>query len=768
MRRFWSLIAIIAIIPFGAWMERGDAGRSGNFPVQITPKFYPEPKYTSKLSPIEGLDLVSVDFTPAVDEGTLVIPSAEGRIYALSTGDLTQKWTYDLKSIGIYASFTASPAISQGKIYIPYYWINPDPKSSSRPFAGICCIDLASGNLDWRTTNHKDRIESTPLIDGDRLVYGCSDRKVHAINIKAKGDSDADWKPIELTGEVKAGITKLNDGRYIVGCQGQPNEAYEVTKNLYCLNKNDGSIAWGPLQTKGSIDYTPAVWDNLVFVTTYGYIKEIDSDRSGILYCFDKDLNGNKTEALWEFPFKGRMTGSPATNGKYVVAADVGRQLCVFRTDGTSQAQYITGNIVMNSPIIADRYVYVGTRDGYIEIYDLETNFVVGEDQRTGEIQKLNVGANEAYLKGSPVFWNDSMYAVNSIGHVFRFDMKPNISVKFDAVELTIKKGESFTFKAVVKNERTIRLPQSVKVTLRLDSSVDWLKPSTDTTAMIQEASQQDIIEFSGIAQKATSKPLEAMVIVEAENLEIHPIFLRLFVTEKSLKVEPDRDYDIVWDDNLEGYFTLTNMGNIQMSLEVITDPGIYLLTSKSLLMNPDEKEVTKFRIEPKVCGYDKPVQLKFSFRSDGQDMSTFTINCTIKRTFRIIKLTIGKETAIVDDLEIKVQPAPFISKGTTMVPLRFVSEGLGTKSPEWYADIRTVIIDLGNNKYLRLIIGSTKAYLDQPDGSIKEIQMSTYPQIVKGRTFVPLRLISEQFGCQVEWNSKTREITITKRMKPF
>lgn len=43
------------------------------------------------------------------------------------------------------------------------------------------------------------------------------------------------------------------------------------------------------------------------------------------------------------------------------------------------------------------------------------------------------------------------------------------------------------------------------------------------------------------------------------------------------------------------------------------------------------------------------------------------------------------------------------------------------------------------------------------------QVGFDTAPEIVEGRTFVPLRAIAETLDAQVEWNSDTKEITLTK-----
>jgi outer membrane protein assembly factor BamB len=765
MKRLASCLLVLTILFLCAWIDRGDSGRSGTFTDTVSPPFYDSENtiISQILKPIGQNTSISIDLNPAISDDLMIIASKEGRIFALSAKDLTEKWHQDLVLLNTYASFTASPCIDNGKIYIPYYWISPDQSSSSKSFSGICCFNLTDGKLEWRSSDIKNLIESSPLIDGNRIVFGSSDRQVHVLDKTKNGASDKTWTPRPLSGQVKAGIAKLSDGRYIAACQGQPHSDNDYVKNLYCLN-GDGSISWGPLETKGSIDYTPACWGNYIFVSTYGYIQGSSTDINSMLYCFDKD---KFPDSLWGQQFIGKITGSPATNGKYVVAADTAEQIRIFDMSGNQQAQYRTEGAIQCSPVISDHFVYVGTSSGYLTVYNLETEIINSEEQTPSDIQKLNVGANQAYLKASPAIWDNCLYAVNNIGHVFKFEMMPSVTVAFDKPDQTVKKGEPFSFVATIKNERLVKLKKPLKVSLRTDA--EWLSSNSNISTTIQDAGQSSIVEFSGIANSSSSKARhEAEIIIETNDpyITIPPLKIYLTIADKNIQGKDDGKNEIIWDDELERTFLVKNIGNMQAIFDVITDIGISL-RSRTFTLNPGDEKVVEFIINPKTIGYNSQKIIKFYFRSDGEDIGNFIINTTIKRSQKVIKLAIGKPTAMIDDAQINLTPAPFITKGVTFVPLRFISEGLGLPSPSWEAEIKTIVIDLGSDKYLRLIIGSSKAYLDQPDGSIMEIKLQAPAQIVSGRTCVPLRLISEQFGCKVDWNASNKEITLTKRLKP-
>ncbi|MDI6860655.1 MAG: stalk domain-containing protein [Caldisericia bacterium] len=134
------------------------------------------------------------------------------------------------------------------------------------------------------------------------------------------------------------------------------------------------------------------------------------------------------------------------------------------------------------------------------------------------------------------------------------------------------------------------------------------------------------------------------------------------------------------------------------------------------------------------------------------------TLNFIHKQT---ILLWVGKPEAQIDNEQTYVDPdnkavTPFIlPPGRTMVPLRFISEAFGAKV-EWDGTTKTVTITWGS-KTIKLTIG---VYIAKVDG--KDVKLDVAPIIREGRTFVPIRFISEAFGADVKWDATERKITIT------
>jgi hypothetical protein len=97
---------------------------------------------------------------------------------------------------------------------------------------------------------------------------------------------------------------------------------------------------------------------------------------------------------------------------------------------------------------------------------------------------------------------------------------------------------------------------------------------------------------------------------------------------------------------------------------------------------------------------------------------------------------------------------APVIVNGRTFVPIRAIIESMGG-SVSWDG-VNKVTIDYNHN-HIELKVGFTSAAVN---GVIKELEAAPYISET-GRTMLPLRFITENLGCDVDWEWTTKTITI-------
>lgn len=101
---------------------------------------------------------------------------------------------------------------------------------------------------------------------------------------------------------------------------------------------------------------------------------------------------------------------------------------------------------------------------------------------------------------------------------------------------------------------------------------------------------------------------------------------------------------------------------------------------------------------------------------------------------------------------------APFIKSGRTLVPLRVVVESLDAEV-RWDNELRQAIV-IKNDITIKVPIDKAYIYKDN-----KKILNDSKATIINGRTYLPIRVVMESFGYQVDWNGNTRSILINDRI---
>ncbi len=120
------------------------------------------------------------------------------------------------------------------------------------------------------------------------------------------------------------------------------------------------------------------------------------------------------------------------------------------------------------------------------------------------------------------------------------------------------------------------------------------------------------------------------------------------------------------------------------------------------------------------------------------------------------IILTIGSRKISVFGREIQNDVAPKIVNDRTMLPIRIVAESLGG-TVTWNGELQRVTIQKGADVIL-ITIGADTAYVN---GTAVKLDAAAF--VENGRTYLPLRFVSETLGAQVAWKEAEKTVTITK-----
>lgn len=107
-----------------------------------------------------------------------------------------------------------------------------------------------------------------------------------------------------------------------------------------------------------------------------------------------------------------------------------------------------------------------------------------------------------------------------------------------------------------------------------------------------------------------------------------------------------------------------------------------------------------------------------------------------------------------LDGKEIVSDSPPVIVDGRTLVPARALFEAMGG-TVSWNEASREVSVSV-DDVNVKLKINSKKAYIN---GTEKTLDVPA--KIIKNRTMIPVRFVSEAAGCQVSWDGKNRIVSI-------
>jgi len=128
-----------------------------------------------------------------------------------------------------------------------------------------------------------------------------------------------------------------------------------------------------------------------------------------------------------------------------------------------------------------------------------------------------------------------------------------------------------------------------------------------------------------------------------------------------------------------------------------------------------------------------------------------------VKQTEIILK--IGNSTFTVNGMMQTLDSPPIIKNNRTLLPIRAVVEALGG-TVGWDAMERRVTVSLGTTT-IELWIGKSIAKVNGVDTPIDSANPKVVPEIINSRTMLPLRFVTENLGCDVQWDGTTKMITI-------
>ncbi len=107
-----------------------------------------------------------------------------------------------------------------------------------------------------------------------------------------------------------------------------------------------------------------------------------------------------------------------------------------------------------------------------------------------------------------------------------------------------------------------------------------------------------------------------------------------------------------------------------------------------------------------------------------------------------------------LDNLRLEFDVLPIIQNGRTLVPMRAIFEALGA-DVEWNGETQTITAT-NKNVTIQMQIGNNTLTKNG-----QNTQMDVCPQLVNGRTMVPVRAVSDSFNVTVGWDGYTQTVSL-------
>ncbi|HOO96244.1 MAG TPA: stalk domain-containing protein [Caldisericia bacterium] len=326
----------------------------------------------------------------------------------------------------------------------------------------------------------------------------------------------------------------------------------------------------------------------------------------------------------------------------------------------------------------------------------------------------------------------------SSVSKNITYESKPIIlcdkdSIDFGVLDASYIKSEKFT----LKNKGT------AAAEISFIENADWFDVSPVICTIEPEETRE--IELTIVPNKL--EPEENYT--EGFEIKWDGGYIPLIVKAKTLKDNKPPEVEINPLEDVYGADSVVVSGK--------TEPGSKLkINGVEVAVEDDGSFSASIAISPA----PSKTQIKVWSSDRWGNYHTQVLGEVINILKRTVILNIGNPVMTVDEYAVAIDPPPTILSGRTMVPIRAVAEAFGA-NVNWDGNTRTVFITFKDIS-ITLPLGSTVAFVNSESKAV-----DPPAQILKGRTMVPFRFISEALGASVEWEAETKKITIKMDIVP-
>jgi outer membrane protein assembly factor BamB len=663
-----------------------------------------------------------IDGSCIIKGSNLYFGSDDQKLYSLDTETGNKIWEFQAKGI-----IKDSPAFYGESVFFGSY------------DNYLYCLDKNTGSKKW-TYKCGNWVANSPVLAEDKIYIGSGDSKLYCFQ---QSNCAKVWE--FRTGNIISVSPVYSNG--MVYCASDDNALYCVdaktgkmvwnfiagwsengsllvnddkiyfkskfpTSMMFCLNANNGSVVWGK-DFKDNITSSAIIYKNKLY---------LGSDDKN-LYCLDP-RNGKE---IWKFKTKGWVCGSPiASNRRIVFGSDDGKLYCVDSESGSLIWEYSTGNPIRSAPVISNKKIYFGNNTG--EFFCLEDynkplsipskiELIRNYDEKISicQMQKFSakvLDQNNNEIKDVPIQWSvDPEFGSIDADGIF-------IPKKPGKVRITCRSGD---------------LTESVEIEV-----IEYLSANVESLSLVNVWPDKDY-KTTITYTNNSGKPLDVKLDCTLPEGVLKP---------SEFVIDPGKSVDVLFSFSLD-----------KSALGKTIDFAINATYPECQKVIPGYIAVS----QKYDCLTFSPETLDFGMLSRGNSM-TLELKVT-PSSDAVCKIEADNPWLIIDR---KVIEAKKGIPETIKVTIRSSSLPPSTKLNAIISIVTDsdrcnivhipVYVQTEDSIAIKLQVDSKKATING-----QERDLDVPATIAKGRTMVPLRFISEAFGCSVEWDKDTQRIGIIR-----
>jgi outer membrane protein assembly factor BamB len=619
----------------------------------------------------------------------------------------------------------------------------------------LFCLDAKTGTILWNR-DLKTTVEA-PLLKFYRyLIVASVDGKIFALNAL---DGKTIWE-VDLHEPITKGICLKFNSLYVVTDKGQ----------IACIDSQNGRKHWS-YYVNASITSPPIAGTESIYF----------GDENGNLYAYDY-ITGRQ---YWkkEYPKSFTTSFSFCYFDLRILCAGVTDKYVGFSAGtGVEMWSYDTSHCTV-APVAANRVVFVAGKDQSIVALDSFDGTQVFSEKLDSPITAGMAISNGKLFLGTE---NGDILVYASENYDFHIEIENEVQ--------TLSPGESCQFKIKVISTEGFHDPVSFSAggfPCSCKGVARWFDKSqvqppgeivlvVDTTEEAQPAKYRITIKaFSG--KRDIEREAYGVLVIQEKGKDT------ILSLEKPEDIMDGQEFKIPVHvenaDKIRSFGLTLCYPQDLLYLKKVEKGDFFLGNEEDILFNttPSKGKVSinYSRKELGESGSGHVAFLTFVAKTatkQDQLASIDFLNVSLRDTLlfsktavtkslsfpirqgkiTLIYLQIGSTSVKINERSTSIEAAPYIQNGRTLVPLRIIAENMRT-NVEWFAQEQ--MIELTQyNKIIRLWINKPTCLVNGKEIALPD---QVAPAIKNGRTFIPLRFVTEQLQGKVSWNGSTQTITI-------